>query len=97
MNRFLNALSLLVAIAVLVALVMLVAGCAKEPVPVVPAALELPAAHAMVPPAPLPKQVEGSDLFEEHGKLRAAYGRETQKVKVLQAYARRVTRKKGTP
>ena len=73
------------------------AGCSKEPLPVPPRALELPSARAMAPPEPLPLPAGGEDLLEKHGQLRAAYGRETAKVTVLQAYITRITRKKATP
>lgn len=47
----------------------------------------------MSPPEPLPDLKEGDDLFEEHAKLRAQYGRETGKTKGLQGYVKTILKK----
>lgn len=73
------------------------AGCAGTPLPIPPAKLEKPSPRVMKAPEPLPPDLKaGDDLFDEHGKLRAMYGRETGKLKALQAYVRKI-HKETTP
>lgn len=52
-----------------------------------------PSKRLMSPPEPLPDLKEGDDLFEEHAKLRAQYGRETGKTKGLQGYVKTILKK----
>ena len=70
---------------------LLAAGCATTQPPIQPAKLEAPSKRVMAAPETLgPAPKAGDDLFDLHADLRAKYGRETGRLKALQAYVRKI-------
>lgn len=87
---------LLVLLAVLGIILMLAAGCAKEPPP--PIELEKPSPRLMLDIPDLPPVRVGDNLYLGYGVCRAEYGRVATTARGLQNYVRVITkRKEQTP
>ena len=75
---------------------LMLAGCETVPVAVPPADLSAPTPALMVPPKHLPDIPKGAGLPEvvkDDIQCRRAYGRETDKLRLLQEYSSTLTRK----